>query len=66
VPEKPDNLMELIDQLLNEPDKATADRFCEAILNFTTWDAPPEGWPARFMADTEWAWRTGKAAVADW
>jgi hypothetical protein len=65
-PEKPENLLPLIDQLLHEPNKATAERFCEAILNFTSWDTPSEGWPARFMEDTEWAWRRGRAAIADW
>lgn len=65
-PQQPANLPALIDQLLNEPGKANADRFCEAILNFTAWDVPAEGWPSRFMEDTEWAWRYGKAAVADW
>jgi hypothetical protein len=65
-PQKPDDLMALIDQLLNEPNKANADRLCEAILNFTAWETPPEGWPARFMEDTEWAWRRGSAAVGDW
>lgn len=65
-PQKPDNLQTLIDQLLNEPSKAAADRFCEAILSFTAWNTPPEGWPARFMEDTEWAWRRGAAAIADW
>ncbi len=65
-PQKPDHLMALIDQLLREPSKVNADRFCEAILNFTAWETPPEGWPARFMEDTEWAWRRGRAAVGDW
>ncbi len=65
-PEKPSDLMALIDRLLNEPSKANADRFCDAILNFTAWPQPPEGWPARFMIDTEWAWRYDKAALADW
>jgi hypothetical protein len=65
-PQKPADLLALIELLLSEPGKANADRFCEAILNFTTWDTPPEGWPARFMEDTEWAWRRGSAAVGDW
>lgn len=65
-PDKPADLMVLIDAVLNTPSKANADRFCEAILNFTEWPAPPEGWPARFMEDTEWAWRYGQAAIADW
>jgi len=65
-PQKPSDLMALIDQLLNEPSRAKADRFCEAILNFAVWETPPEGWPARFMEDTEWAWRRNGAAVGDW
>jgi hypothetical protein len=65
-PQKPDGVMELINGLLQEPSKANADRFCEAILGFTAWPAPPEGWPARFMEDTEWAWRRGAAAIGDW
>jgi hypothetical protein len=65
-PDKPINVMTLIDRLLSEPNKTNADRFCETILNFTAWETPPEGWPARFMEDTEWAWRRGGAAVGDW
>jgi hypothetical protein len=65
-PQKPAGVVDLIDQLLHEPSKANADRFCETILNFTAWPAPPEGWPARFLEDTEWAWRRGSAAVGDW
>jgi hypothetical protein len=65
-PQKPDDLMALIDQLLNKPNKANGDRLCEAILDFTAWDTPPGGWPTRFLEDTEWAWRTGNAAVGDW
>jgi hypothetical protein len=65
-PQKPDGVTGVIDQLLHEPSKANADRFCETILNFTAWPAPPEGWPARFLEDTEWAWRRGSAAVGDW
>ena len=44
-PQKPDDLMALIDQLLNEPNKANGDRFCEAILNFTA-----VGYSARRLA----------------
>ena len=65
-PQQPNGLMALIGQVIHEPNKANADQLCEAILNFTTWETPPEGWPARFMEDTEWAWRRGSAAVADW
>jgi hypothetical protein len=64
-PQKPDGVMELINGLLQEPSKANADRFCEVILGFTAGPAPPEGWPARFMEDSEWAWGRGSAAVGD-
>jgi hypothetical protein len=65
-PQQPAELMTLIDQLLSVPSKANADRLCDTILNFTAWPAPPEGWPARFLEDTEWAWRRGSAAIGDW
>ena len=65
-PEKPADLLLLIDRLLNTPSKANADQLCAAILDFTAWPVPPEGWPARFMEDTEWAWRRGSAAIGEW
>ena len=65
-PDKPADLMGLIDQVLADPCKRTADAFCDCVLKFATWETPPEGWPARFMTDTEWAWRSGHAPVSDW
>ncbi len=58
-PDKPDNLMTLIDELLAEPSKARADAFCECLFGFTEWEIPPEGWGVRFMHDSEWTWRNG-------
>ncbi len=66
-PDKPENLIPLIDDLLAQPSKARADAFCECVLGFTTWDIPSEGWPVRFMHDSEWTWRNGTyPAIADW
>ena len=65
-PEKPENLMALIEQLLANPCQANADSFCDAVFDFTDWDEPPEGWPSRFMVDVEWTWRTGFTPIADW
>ncbi|NLX08165.1 MAG: nucleotidyltransferase domain-containing protein [Chloroflexi bacterium] len=66
-PDKPENLMTLIDTLLAEPSKAHADAFCECVFSFTEWDIPTEGWPVRFMHDSEWTWRnSGGAPVMDW
>ena len=64
-PEKPENLLELADQLLANPNKQNADLFTQCVTNFAPWETPPEGWPARFMEDTEWAWRKGNAPLAD-
>ncbi len=65
-PAKPDQFMALVAQLLAEPCQPNADQFCDAVFGFTTWDQPAEGWPSRFMADSEWAWRTGCTPIADW
>ena len=66
-PDKPKNLMMLIDDLLAQPSKVRGDAFCESVLNFTEWPIPEEGWPVRFMHDSEWTWRNGKLPpVADW
>jgi len=64
-PDRPVNLMALADQLLEMPSKAHADAFCDAIFSFTDWPEPAEGWPSRFMRDTEWAWREGRTAIGD-
>jgi hypothetical protein len=65
-PQKPENLLELIDELLAHPCPANADQFYECIVNFTEWDRAPEGWPSRFMEDSEWNWRRGRPPVEDW
>lgn len=65
-PEKPSDLLDRIDELLARPSKDNADKFCESIAGFRDWETSAEGWPARFMEDTEWAWRRGQAPVSDW
>ena len=65
-PEKPAGMLELADELLADPCREKAERYCESIERFTGWDKPPEGWPSRFMEDTEWSWRRDSAGVADW
>ncbi len=58
-------LVALVEQLLAEPNRCHADALVDAVKGFTTWDAPPEGWPACFMQDSEWAWRRGPAPIAE-
>lgn len=64
--EKPDNLIPLMKSLLAKPSLETIHAFGDAVLNFTEWDEPPEGWVVRFFEDVEWTWRNGKPALADW
>ncbi len=67
-PDKPADLMERIDTLLAQPNKANADAFCECVLTFANW-AEYGGvfWPIQFMLDSEWNWRSGaRPPLADW
>jgi hypothetical protein len=65
-PDKPDDLVSIMDDLLAEPTKANAARLFECVTAFTDWPKPPEGWPARFMQDVECTWRKGDVYIADW
>jgi predicted nucleotidyltransferase len=65
-PEKPEGLVEMIEDLLAQPSPAGIEAFCTTILNFTDWEVPAESWPVRFMEDAEWGWRTGRFSLDDW
>lgn len=63
-PEKPENLIELIDALLDEPSSKNAQVFYESIKSFKKWRI--RGIPnVQFMLDTELAWIDGKIFVGD-
>jgi predicted nucleotidyltransferase len=64
-PQRPPDLMERIDDMLAAPCKESADRFCESIIALTDWDTPPEGWPTRFMEESEWNWRRQRPPLED-
>jgi len=59
-PDQPAGLLDAIDALLSQPNKTNSDRFCDLVLNFTAWPQPAEGWPARFMQESEQNWRSGQ------
>jgi hypothetical protein len=65
-PNRPADLIEKIDAVVAQPCAETAEAFYQCVKNFTAWEQPPEGWPARFMRDTEWSWRCGCAGIEDW
>ncbi|MFW9783323.1 MAG: nucleotidyltransferase domain-containing protein [Candidatus Heimdallarchaeota archaeon] len=63
-PDKPENLMVLIDNLLGNRNSENATILFEAIKNFTEWKIQ-DFWAIRFLLDTEWAWIDGKPYVGD-
>lgn len=63
-PEKPDHLLELINNLLKEPNPENTQAFYEAIKKFRNWKI--RGIPnVQYMLDTELAWVDGKLYVGD-
>ena len=64
-PDKPENLLELMDKLLEEPNSKNALVLYDTIMNFRKWNEANELWPIRFMLDTEWAWIDGKTYIGD-
>ncbi|MDI6857087.1 MAG: nucleotidyltransferase domain-containing protein [Dehalococcoidia bacterium] len=64
-PEKPDNLMALVDALLKEHTAENARAFYEAVKNFRFWNEAWELPALRFMKDTELAWLENRAYIGD-
>lgn len=64
-PNKPENLMDLVQALLEDPREETARAFHETVRSFRQWNDPPEPWNLRFIEDTELAWLRGKPHVGD-
>ena len=63
-PEKPENLMLLIDNVLSSRNSKNALKLFEVIKNFSKWEIR-DLWPIRFLLDIEWAWIEGKPYVGD-
>jgi hypothetical protein len=63
-PEKPEQLIELIELLLKEPSSKNALSFYDAVKGFKKWRI--RGLPSvQFMLDTELAWVEGKPYIGD-
>lgn len=65
-PEKPAEMLALMDALLRRPSIANARAFYDAILGFADWPHPKEGAWERYARDSERHWLGGRAPVADW
>ena len=63
-PQKPVNLLRLINSLVNDPNSQTAKEFYDCVKNFKHWKL--RGLPGtQYMLDTEWAWIEGKPYIGD-
>lgn len=67
-PQKPDEFLTLLETLVKNPSKETADRFTDCILKFRDWPKPKngnDGVCAKFFEDSEWNWHKPAVPVED-
>lgn len=65
-PDKPANFLELAEKLLREGSAANAQALWDCIRGFHDWNIPFEQGLMRFLEDSEWNWRDGRAPLQDW
>ncbi len=63
-PEKPENFIELIKELLEHPSKENLEALYNAVRTFKNWKIRGF-WSNHFLIDTELAWLEGKAYIGD-
>ena len=63
-PDRPDGLIEAIDELTGQPSAATVARFYELVKGWRDWGLT-DPWPSVFMADSEMNWLDGHTPVDD-
>ena len=64
-PEQPEGLTEALERLLDEPSLDRANPVLGGVMNFRDWGQPTHDAGLRFMEESEWNWRDGRAPVAD-
>jgi predicted nucleotidyltransferase len=65
-PDKPANLVELAEAVLQRPGKETALQFYECVNSFQDWGVTLDLAGVDFMRETEWNWRAGRPPLGDW
>jgi len=63
--EKPDGLLEAIQQLNTTPTIENMESLYESVKSFRTWIEGDFSWPTQFMFDSELNWMDGKTPVDD-
>jgi hypothetical protein len=66
VEKRPENFIELMEQLLAQPCKEHAQAFCDSINAFHNWGVSYDQVIVQFVRDAEWNWRDGRAPLQDW
>ncbi len=59
VDNKPEGMIEAIDDVLQHRDKASIDKFFDLIVAFKEWKSEGSEWTNLFMKDTELTWQEG-------
>lgn len=62
---KPDNFMQLVENIYTLKDNESFESFCNSIMKFTDWGLGEFNWPAQFIVDSELSWLYGNAPIAD-
>jgi len=63
--DRPSDLLPAIAATYAAPTAATIGAFYEMVKGFQAWPAPPTGWPAQFMLDSELNWQSGPVPIDD-
>ncbi|PTY05684.1 hypothetical protein DB347_15060 [Opitutaceae bacterium EW11] len=64
-PERPDDFLRDIDAFTRAPNTDRLHSLVKKVRDFRPWEAPPQGWPAQFMEDSELNWMSGAIPVDD-
>ena len=66
VPEKPANMLGLIDAVLEAPSVSNATALFERVRDFHDWGVSDLDAYTWFMTDVEWSWMSGTTPIEDW
>ena len=66
VPDKPEDLMNRFNKLLEEPDGEHATALFESVRNFHDWGVTDLEAYTWFMTDVEWSWMSDATPIEDW
>jgi predicted nucleotidyltransferase len=64
-PKKPENIVELINNLVENRRIEDVQKFVQVIEDFSEWSNSEVRWPNIFLYDSEWNWMEGKPPIAD-